>query len=140
MIDGPAKVKDKNQIVSIKRTSNLLKTKVINLKHDESSLDEESKLKADIQRIENLYRLSFAKTGLPPGTKADFYRIGRALGRGAFGKVSLCMHKLSQQLVAIKSIKKDSETDVKRSTLEEMSILQSIKHDNVIGIYDSFET
>ena len=97
MIDGPAKVKDKNQIVSIKRT-NPVKTKVIHLaaKNVESFLDEESKLKADIQRIENLFRLSFAKTGLPPATTADFYRIGRALGRGAFGKVSLCMHKLSQ--------------------------------------------
>lgn len=42
--------------------------------------------------------------------------------------------------MAIKSIKRDSDTDVKRSTLEEMSVLQSIKHPNVIGIYDSFET
>lgn len=49
MVSAPAKVKDKNQIVSIRRT-NLVKTKVIHLaaKHDESSIDEEGKLKADI--------------------------------------------------------------------------------------------
>lgn len=97
MVSGPAKVKDKNGVVSIKRTiklSNTDKTKV-SLKHDESLINEEDKLKAEIYRIENLFRMSFAKKGLPPATTADFYRIGRALGRGAFGKVSLCMHKLS---------------------------------------------
>jgi len=83
-------VNDKNGVVSIKRSTNKTGTK---MKHDES--DEQERLKSDVQRIENLFRNSFAKRGLPPSTTADFYRIGRTLGRGAFGKVSLCMHKLS---------------------------------------------
>jgi serine/threonine protein kinase len=87
-----------------------------------------------------LFRASFKQTGKPPATAAEFYRIGHTLGRGAFGKVSLCMHKLSQQLVAIKSMKKDADDEVKQRTLQEMAIIQSIKHENVIGIYDSFET
>jgi serine/threonine protein kinase len=40
-------------------------------------------------------------------TTHDFYRIGRILGRGAFGKVSLAMHRLSEQLVAIKALSKE---------------------------------
>jgi len=31
----------------------------------------------------------------PPVTTTDFYKIGKMLGRGAFGKVSLGMHKLA---------------------------------------------
>ena len=56
------------------------------------------------------------KSALPP-TTADFYRIGRTLGKGAFGKVNLSMHKMSEQLVAIKSIKKDSDPEAKESAL-----------------------
>lgn len=36
----------------------------------------------------------------------EFYRIGRVLGRGAFGKVNLACHKVCEHLVAIKSIEK----------------------------------
>jgi len=35
------------------------------------------------------------------------------LGRGAFGKVSLGMHKLSRKLVALKAINKEFMTDEK---------------------------
>lgn len=35
------------------------------------------------------------------------------LGRGAFGKVSLGMHKLSRKLVALKSINKEYMSDQK---------------------------
>ena len=45
--------------------------------------------------------------GKEPETKADWYRIGKMLGKGAFGKVNLGMHKLTDSLVAIKSINKE---------------------------------
>ena len=51
--------------------------------------------------------LNFKKYGEPPQTTSEFYRIGRVLGRGAFGKVNLAAHKVSEQLVAIKSINKE---------------------------------
>ena len=44
-------------------------------------------------------------------TKLDFYRIGKMLGRGAFGKVNLAMHKLVRKLVALKSLNKECLTD-----------------------------
>ena len=50
--------------------------------------------------------ISFKKTQKPPHTTVEFYRIGKMLGKGAFGKVNLAVHKLSEEFVAIKSINK----------------------------------
>lgn len=36
-------------------------------------------------------------------TNIEFYKIGKILGRGAFGKVNLALHRLTRKLVAIKS-------------------------------------
>ena len=54
--------------------------------------------------ISNRIKASFDETGEAPETTTDFYRAGKMLGRGAFGKVNLGMHKLTRKLVAIKSI------------------------------------
>ena len=59
------------------------------------------------------------------------------MGRGAFGKVSLSMHKLSQQPVAIKSIKKDSDFDIKKRILQEIEMISAIQHENVIRMFVS---
>ena len=73
----------------------------------------------------------------------EFYRIGRVLGRGAFGKVNLACHKVCEHLVAIKSIEKKvlrNEKEQKRRVMQEMSILKQGGHGNVVRLYDTFET
>jgi serine/threonine protein kinase len=57
--------------------------------------------------ISTVIKESFIKHKEAPTTTTDFYRAGKMLGKGAFGKVSLGMHKLSRKLVAIKSINKE---------------------------------
>lgn len=54
---------------------------------------------------------SFKNTEDAPETRLDYYRIGKMLGRGAFGKVNLAMHKLVRKLVALKSLNKECLTD-----------------------------
>ena len=54
---------------------------------------------------------SFRTKEEAPDTKLNFYRIGKMLGRGAFGKVNLAMHKLVRKLVALKSLNKECLTD-----------------------------
>ena len=39
-------------------------------------------------------------------TTSEFYRIGKMLGKGAFGRVNLAMHKVTEKLVAVKSMNK----------------------------------
>lgn len=54
---------------------------------------------------------SFAMSGKAPETDINYYRVGKMLGRGAFGKVNLAMHKLVRKLVALKSLNKECLTD-----------------------------
>jgi len=48
----------------------------------------------------------FKQTKTAPNTDISYYRVGKMLGRGAFGKVNLAMHKLVRKLVALKSLNK----------------------------------
>ena len=97
----------------------------------------------DLVKLCKMIRMHFKNFQTAPPTTSEFYRIGRVLGKGAFGKVSLAMHKLSEQLVAIKSMSKEdlqSEEDLKRRTKLEMGILKQCNHLNVVKLYDTFET
>lgn len=63
--------------------------------------------------VSSMIKKAFANKGNAPKTTTEFYRAGKMLGRGAFGKVSLGMHKLTRKLVALKSINKEFMTDEK---------------------------
>lgn len=65
----------------------------------------------EIALVMKMIKSSFEENKNPPLTTTDFYRIGKMLGRGAFGKVNLAMHKLVRKLVAIKSLNKECLTD-----------------------------
>jgi len=85
---------------------------------------------------------SFKKTNEPPETTLDFYRIGKMLGRGAFGKVNLAMHKLVRKLVALKSLNKEclKDEDQKQKLMKEVNLLLKLRHDSVVKIYETIET
>ena len=85
---------------------------------------------------------SFRKTMEPPETDITFYRIGKMLGRGAFGKVNLAMHKLVRKLVALKSLNKEALTDELQKTklLKEVNLLLKLRHNHVVKIYETIET
>lgn len=97
----------------------------------------------DISKLQKMITLNFKKFNEAPQTTSEFYRIGRVLGRGAFGKVNLAAHKVSEQLVAIKSINKEflkSEEDQKKKIMQEFAILKQSNHQSVVRLYDTFET
>lgn len=93
--------------------------------------------------ISRAVRECFAQLGEAPDTNTDFYRAGKMLGRGAFGKVCLGMHKLTRKLVAIKSINKEylSEEKQKNKIMHEVGILMRLnRHPNVVKLFETFET
>ena len=85
---------------------------------------------------------SFARSKLPPTTTVDFYRFGKQLGKGAFGKVYLGLHKLTGLKVAIKTINKELLADEhsKKKVLQEVFIMNRISHPNVVKILEVFES
>jgi len=95
-----------------------------------------------MMKLKRLIKKSFANTGKAPDSTSDFYRIGKVLGRGAFGKVSLTVHRLTQEMVAIKSIDKEFLTDENSriKVMKEVKILKRIRHKSIIQLYDTFET
>lgn len=89
-----------------------------------------------------MIRISFKRDEAPPTTNTSFYKIGRFLGRGAFGKVNLALHKLSRKLVAIKSInKKFLQDDHSLRKIEnEIALLRLMRHKSVVKLFETFET
>ena len=84
----------------------------------------------------------YSKNQEYPNTELNFYKIGRFLGKGAFGKVNLGLHVLTGRLVAIKSLnkKKIDLEKLKRKITFETNILKSLHHTNIVKIYETFET
>lgn len=76
-------------------------------------------------KLSRIVRLAFKKTQNPPVTSSDFYKVGKVMGKGAFGKVNLAIHRLSGKFVALKSINKTflSEEASKRKVMQEFNIL-----------------
>lgn len=61
----------------------------------------------EVYQIKKKIRVSFKRTKLPPFTDTKDYKCGKIIGRGAFGKVNLALHKLTRKLVAVKSINRN---------------------------------
>ena len=97
--------------------------------------------KANI-KLDKKVKLAFQSTNNPPATSSDFYKIGKVMGKGAFGKVNLAIHRLSEKFVALKSINKTylSEEASKRKVMQEFNILRRTRHRNIVRLYESFET
>lgn len=81
---------------------------------DESEFFDTNKtdpLLPDKQKIVTLIYNSFTEFDKPMPTCADFYRRGKIIGEGAFGKVIIGQHKLTSQFVAIKCLPKSQLQD-----------------------------
>ena len=77
-----------------------------------------------------------------PPTTLEFYEYTELIGQGAFGKVTLGIHKLTGRYVAIKAIEKAYLQDSysKQKVMQEVYILKKIRHVNVIRLFEVFET
>ena len=95
---------------------------------------EESARSKEKNIIVRKIKSSFAEESAPPSTTVDFYKIGKVLGKGAFGKVNLAMHKLVRKLVAIKSVNKEFLTEEvsKKKFTQEVRIFLRTRHPHVV--------
>lgn len=66
----------------------------------------------------------------------------KLIGKGAFGKVTLGIHRLTGKTVAIKTVDKSLMKDEysKRKLLQEVYIMKKVRHSNVIRLLEVFES
>lgn len=68
------------------------------------------------------------------------YEIGRELGTGSYGKVVLAKNKRNGEQVAMKQIQMANLPQVAREkTLQEVQLLRSLDHPNIVRLKDSFQ-
>ena len=95
-----------------------------------------------VKKIHKKIKISFIQTGNAPETQTENYKIGKVMGKGAFGKVNLAIHRLSSKFVALKSINKQfmTQEQSKRKVMQEFNMLRRTRHCNIVRLYESFET
>ena len=97
----------------------------------------------DKEIISSYIKEYYIKNKKYPSTKMKFYKYGRLLGKGAFGKVNLSLHVLTGRLVAIKSINKNKIiTERQKSKIQiETSIMKTLSSsEHIVKIYETYET
>ena len=94
------------------------------------------------EKLINEIRRMIISENSEPDTRPEFYRVGKMLGKGAFGKVNLGMHKITNCLVAVKSINKEflEEEKSRKKVSKEVHILKKINHKNIVQLYEVFES
>jgi len=96
----------------------------------------------EVGLIKALIKECFAKFNKPPKTQVELYKIGKMLGKGAFGRVNLGLHRLTRRLVAIKAINMEFMKDEssKKKMSNEIAILKMLRHPHVIKLLETFDT
>jgi serine/threonine protein kinase len=97
---------------------------------------------SDKEKLVRYLTSYWARFNEPPPTTVNFYRLGRMIGKGAFGNVCLLTHKLTGASVAAKIIEKSyMKDDYRRKKVRnEILILQRMAHSNVVRILEVFES
>jgi serine/threonine protein kinase len=107
-----------------------------------STLKECTYYKQECENLSSYIKQYYEKHKAYPSTDQNFYKYGRVLGKGAFGKVNLALHLASGRLVAIKSFNKKKLTTkrAKRKIKTEIEALSKLRNPFCTQIYDFFET
>ena len=94
------------------------------------------------EKVSNYIKNYYKKYRTYPKTTVSFYKFGRIIGRGAFGKVNLGLHILTGRIVAIKSFNKsrlESES-AKEKIYHEVNLMKNLRHNSIVKILETVET
>jgi len=71
---------------------------------------------------------------------AKYYHFESVLGYGASGKVYLVYHRVTGEKYACKVIKKDGQMNDAESMNTEIEIMKRVRHENIVTLYELFES
>ena len=91
-LQRPATAESNHGATLCTKRTNPAEERVETMESNMSDLSPRSKQK---RKLTKHIERSFRQTKEPPVTTTDFYRIGKMLGKGAFGKVNLAIHRLT---------------------------------------------
>ncbi len=93
-------------------------------------------------KLSNYIKNYYKKFKKYPPTNIHFYKYGRLIGQGAFGKVNIGLNILSGRVVAIKSFNKaklTTNSENMKKILYETNLMQKLNHPNITKILEMFE-
>ena len=69
---------------------------------------------------------------------SELYKLGKAIGEGAFGFVRVAQQRLSRELIAVKTFEKVRLRDnsSRRRLENEIRVLQRIRHPYIVRLYE----
>mmetsp|Transcript_3005 Transcript_3005/g.6097 ORF Transcript_3005/g.6097 Transcript_3005/m.6097 type:complete len:343 (+) Transcript_3005:315-1343(+) len=76
---------------------------------------------------------------IPQNTVWSHYQVGPTIGIGQFAVVRSCEHKVTGDKVAIKSIKRSTDTFDMDLIREEIEVMQGLKHPGCIALLETFK-
>jgi hypothetical protein len=124
---------------STKETSNVVTT--IDMTNN-SSIQLNEAIVTEREKLIHFIKIYAKKHNTIPPTSLDLYKFVKLIGKGAFGKVTLGIHKLTGKYVAIKTFEKSYMKDdfSRKKVFQEVYILKKIHHSNIIRLLEVFES
>lgn len=131
IIDGEQK--------STKESTNIIST--VDMTNN-SSVHLNEAIVTEREKLINFIKIYTKRHNAIPPTTLDLYKFVKLIGKGAFGKVTLGLHKLTGKHVAIKTFEKSYMKDdfSRKKVFQEVYILKKIHHSNIIRLLEVFES
>lgn len=106
----------------------------VDLKNAKTKITLNENIVTDREKLVIYLKTYIKKHNSLPPTTLDFYKFIKLIGKGAFGKVTLGIHKLTGKQVAIKTFEKSYMKDdfSRKKVFQEVYILKKIHHSNII--------
>ena len=132
-------IKDGNQATNT--NTNTLYQKFIRKYNTSSKTIDSNKLGGLLSDEEKKLSLSFESlVPLQSGKPSKKYKVLSHLGNGSYGKVYKAMNLKTENLVAIKSVKKKKDKeDEDKFVSNEIDFLKRLSHPNIVKIYEFYD-
>ena len=119
------------------------KNKQIKKIKNNNEVTKTNKFMEDSLKLSNYIKDYYKKNHEYPSTQLNFYKYGRIIGQGAFGKVNLGLNVLTGRVVAIKSFNKKklslSNKEIMKKIMCETKLMKKLNHPNITKILEMFE-
>ena len=145
LLDSDAKEANKNNINNDSIEYDILKNEIKKEQINESNNPNPIKKNyfyEECEKLSNYIKYYYFLNNDYPPSDISFYKFGRVIGKGAFGKVNLGLHILTGRIVAIKSFNKTKFTkeSYKNKIMNEINLMKNLKHFSVVKLLDTIET